>query len=111
LMKHESPHASNNVKTALHGAMRQTIRIPNFAPNFIEIKCLSVHSAPRLEGRRKYKIYGSTLIMGRKNSGAIYVAQVRVRVLYPIRCGCGDTEIFKILGYGYSYYIINLFIK
>jgi hypothetical protein len=36
-----------------------------------------------------------------------------VRVLYPIRCGCGDTGIFKKLGYGYSniyiyIYIINL---
>jgi hypothetical protein len=27
LMKHKSPHVSNGVKTALHGAAQQTIRI------------------------------------------------------------------------------------
>jgi hypothetical protein len=29
LVKHESPHASNGAKTALHGAAQQAIRIPS----------------------------------------------------------------------------------
>jgi hypothetical protein len=33
----------------------------------------------------------------------IYVAWVRVRVSYPIRCGCGDMENLKKIGYGCGY--------
>jgi hypothetical protein len=32
-----------------------------------------------------------------------YGAQVRVQVSYLIRYGCGDTEIFKKLGYRRAY--------
>jgi hypothetical protein len=40
-----------------------------------------------------------------------YVARVRVRILYPIRCGCNDMKVFKNLEYRCSYIYNKLLYK